>query len=378
MLFDDITQKYYSPREYPALAALAAEWSETRPFEGLKILVATPIFRNSLLQYEALLAGGAELFAGRAVEHSAIPCDIEIVELLQESEIPVLSPEMVLDMEQDGDFLDLILDCAGQFAACHPKMGFVELTRTGVPYYENAELPVFVADSGIIKRIETSLGTGDGFFRGLFQSGFAEFEGKSLLVFGSGKVGCGIALHGVSRGMRVCTITDTERRESASDFIPTLELNDVEIIDKRDIPDAVKKIESADFIVTATGVRHALSDPEIHAALLRTGAVIACMGAEDEFSDDMPEDRVLNKKFALNFILEEPTHLKYIDASLALHAALAERLILESEGGLSAETSPRSGLRNPPEEIEQKLLGITLQNGDIGEEISQLLGLQNS
>ena len=53
MLFEDLIQEHYDSNEYPALAALAEEWEETRPFEGLKVLVATPIFRNSLVQYEA-------------------------------------------------------------------------------------------------------------------------------------------------------------------------------------------------------------------------------------------------------------------------------------------------------------------------------------
>lgn len=370
MLFDDIIQKYYSPKEYPALFALAAEWGETRPFEGLKVLVSTPIFRNTLPQYEALLSGGAELFAGRAVEHSAVPCDIDIVELLQESEIPVLSPEMVLDMEQKGEAFDLVLDCAGQFASCHPKIGFVELTRTGIPHYKDSELPVYIADNGIIKRIETCLGTGEGFFRGLVQSGYADFEGKSLLVFGSGKVGCGIALHGMHRGMRVSVVTDASRRESPSDFIPTLELNRIDVTDKREVDAVVRKILSADFIVTATGVRGALSEPEVHKALLQSGAVLSSMGVEDEFSEEMPDERVLNKKFALNFILEEPTHLKYLDASLALHAALGERLVLENADGSSVT---KGGICNPPSELEQKILGITLQDGVIGTEIAQLL-----
>ena len=94
MLFEDIIQKHYRPEEYPALAALCDEWNETRPFDGLKILFATPIFLNTLLQYESLLALGAELFAGRAVENASIPYDSEIVEVLQERENTDISHEM--------------------------------------------------------------------------------------------------------------------------------------------------------------------------------------------------------------------------------------------------------------------------------------------
>ena len=139
MLFEEIIQSHYRPSEYPALASLAEEWQDSRPFEGLKILVATPIFRNTLLQYEALLAGGAELYVGRAVENAAIPCDFEIVELLQESEIPVVSPEMVLDMEQEDEFFDLILDCAGQSASRHPKIAYPTTTIQSFRYLMRTE-----------------------------------------------------------------------------------------------------------------------------------------------------------------------------------------------------------------------------------------------
>ncbi|MCI6873762.1 NAD(P)-dependent oxidoreductase [Hallerella sp.] len=378
MLFEDLIQEHYDSNEYPALAALAEEWEETRPFEGLKVLVATPIFRNSLVQYEALIAGGADLYAGRTVEGTVVPCDVEIVELLQESEIPVLSPEMVLDMEQEDDYFDLILDCAGQFSACHPRIGFVELTKTGVPYYEDVDFPVFIADSGIIKRIETSLGTGDGYFRGLEKAGYSNFEKKKFVVFGSGKVGCGIALQGLSRGAEVVTVTDTSRRNTSNDFILTLEANGIEVVDKNDSAKVSQRILDADFVVTATGMKDALASEALQSALANTKAVLANMGVEDEFSEDFPEERVLNKKLALNFSLEEPTHLKYIDASLALHAALGERLVLERDGVIDAEDENSKGLRNPPAEIEQKLLGITMQNGIIGAEIAEMMGFKET
>ncbi len=61
MIFDDIVNDAYEEREYPALLALAREWEVARPFDGLRVLVATPVFRNTLLQYRALIAGGADL-----------------------------------------------------------------------------------------------------------------------------------------------------------------------------------------------------------------------------------------------------------------------------------------------------------------------------
>lgn len=178
MIFDEIVNEAYEEREYPALLALTREWRQTQPFEGLNVLAATPVFRNTLLQYRALLAGGANLIVGVANSGedgagAEMPCDPGVVDLLRGNGIPVIGVQEALEMEAAGRGFDLILDCAGQFSACHPRFGFVELTRSGVQFYEKCEHPVYVADSGIVKRIETCLGTGEGYVRALRQLGYA-------------------------------------------------------------------------------------------------------------------------------------------------------------------------------------------------------------
>ena len=82
MLFSEIIKESYEPREYPALAQLSDEWVQTRPFWGCKVLVATPIFRNTLVEYRALMAGGANLYVGYSVGASgaAMPCDQKIID----------------------------------------------------------------------------------------------------------------------------------------------------------------------------------------------------------------------------------------------------------------------------------------------------------
>jgi adenosylhomocysteinase len=245
----------------------------------------------------------------------------------------------------------------------------VELTRSGVQFFEKSEHPVYVADSGIVKRIETVLGTGDGYFRGLESLGYGDFEGKSLVVFGSGKVGCGIALHGVRRGMKVCTITNTRNGNSNSNFSSVLLNNDVRIEDYLDDDMVADVVAHADFVVTATGLKNALTMSAVSAIIANTNAVVANMGVEDEFGELVPNARVLNGKSPLNFVLDEPTHLKYIDTSLALHAALGERLLQDCAG----EAKPFKGVQEPPSEIEQRLLVTTIQNGAIGAEICDML-----
>jgi adenosylhomocysteinase len=396
-ILSSVLDEVYEKNEYPALAALQSEWAETRPFNGLRVLVATPIYRNTMTEYRALVAGGANLLVGLSGMN-----DPDVVDFMMEWGVPVVTPADMLEAESRGEFVDLVLDCAGPFAVLHPRIGFVELTRSGVQYYKNAEKPVFVADSGIVKRIETSLGTGDGYFRALEKLGFGDdFEGKKLLVFGSGKVGSGIALQGVRRGCAVTVVTDLNRSESAlnlekaqnsmqpgnasnlmpaGDFSAVLLQNGVGVVDCHDYAAVADLIKKSDFVVTATGVKNALAVPELTEALLSAKAILANMGVEDEYGASIPAEMVLNAKGPLNFILEEPTHLKYIDTSLALHAALAERLVQESAtpGDTSSDVSSfaenAAGLRFPPQEIEQRLLSIAIQEGVIGPEICGMLG----
>ena len=371
MFFDEIIDDAYDVSEYPALAHFEQEWAETRPFAGLRVLAATPVFRNTLVQYRALLAGGAELSVGIAADSGAgaeMPCDTGVVDLLQESGIPVLNLKDVLDSESRGQGFDLILDCAGQFSACHPRFGFVELTRSGVQFYEKCEKPVYVADSGIVKRIETSLGTGEGYVRALAQLGYgSDFAGKKFVVFGSGKVGQGIVLQLLRLAAIITVVTDTSRGSN-----PFLEANDVPVLDCKDVEAVVSLVQNADFVVTATGVKGALDRAELAMALNESRAVLANMGVEDEYGTGVPNARVLAEKKPLNFILEEPTHLKYIDASLVLHAALGELLVRES----ADDSSPnkKAGPMDPPIELEQRILSLTMDNGLIGEEICEMLG----
>lgn len=394
MLFDEIVNDAYGEREYPALLALAREWAQVRPFDGLRVLVATPVFRNTLLQYRALLAGGADLVVGLAGSDDGdgpssgaeMPCDPGIVDVLRENGIPVIGLQEAFALEAAGRGFDLVLDCAGQFAKLSPKFGFVELTRSGVQFYEKSGHPVYVADSGIVKRIETCLGTGEGYVRALAQLGY-DFcaggadrggAGKKFVVFGSGKVGQGIVLQLLRSGANVQVVTDCSRGSN-----PFLDANDVPVTDCNDLDGVAALVRDADFVVTATGVKGALDRPQVVEALLGSHAVLANMGVEDEYGPGVPATRVLAEKKPLNFILEEPTHLKYIDASLALHAALGEMLVQEAASVSNHETAgvsdrlaanKKAGPLDPPSELEQRILSMTMQDGLIGPEIAEMLG----
>lgn len=334
--------KFYATREYPALADELEKWCRNKPFAGRRLLDATPVFSNTLVKYLPLLAGGAELAVGIG---KLTPFDPGLPPLLREWGIPVVTPDGCA-----GESFDVIMDCAGVFAHIPARCGYVELTRSGLYRYREVDAPVFFADAGRIKLIETTLGTGDGYCRALKHLGF-ELGGKRLLVFGGGKVGRGIALYAMRAGAKVA-IADFP---SAKMPLP----DGVEAVDAGDAAAVAAAIRSADFIVSATGVAGALAG---HAKMLcDSSAVIANMGVADEFGEYLPAERVLNAKRPLNFVLDEPTHLKYIDPTMALDNAGALE-VLEGRVGY--------GVVTPPPELEKSILDTVRRNGAITEELN--------
>lgn len=334
----------YNRNEYPALAAQFDLWSRTRPLAGIRVLDATPVFRNTLAKHRALLAAGAELTVGVT---RGIMCDREIVEILRANGVKVA------ENLKNGEF-DLVLDCAGLHAGNRAKYGYVELTRSGLHRYSRCPSPVLSADSGKIKLLETCLGTGDGFIRAMRQLGHADFTGRKLVVFGCGKVGRGVAMYSAKAGAAVTVVDDTAKVSPPEGCA---------IVDMHDAVAIEHALENAWCAVSATGVKNAWSGRFDLSKLLSSGALIVNMGVEDEFGPAVPAARVLNRKKPLNFILSEPTRLKYLESTMALVNALALAL-------LGGDFPP--GVNQPPENLEREILDVTFSEGVIEDEIMEM------
>ena len=343
---DQLINSTYREDEYPVSLYQTREWSRMLPLKGLTLLDATPVFRNTLVKHRALIAAGAELIVGIS---DVMARDEKIVDLLRNSNIRVMCPEDV------PATVDIILDCAASFSTWQPRIGFVELTRSGVEKFSHIDKPVFVADNGRIKRIETCLGTGESYYRAMKQLGYDDWKGKKLIVFGCGKVGTGIIMYAHKLGAKVTVITDpasvTERITATA----------ADIIDYKDNTKVARAVRDAYAVVTATGIAHALEGRCPAEILVHSPALLANMGVEDEYGPSIPAQRVLMQKRTLNFILDEPTHLKYIDATMALH----------NEGALYLATHPEAcGLIEPQPELEEHLLEICRLGGCISDELT--------
>ncbi len=299
----------YPEAARPALTHQLREWSAPQPLRGRIILDATPFYRNTLVKHAALLAAGAELWVGTG---RAMPADPTLL-----AQLDVLGLQRPTAARLAQGF-DVVLDCAGAFADVPATFGYAELTHSGAAVYARKAAPVMLVDEGRIKTFETALGTGEGLLRALRHLGYEAWEGKRVVVFGCGKVGRGILFHCVRAGMEAWVVDPglEAKPPQGVHFLTGRERAPLEVL-----------LACADLVVCATGVRHALKGMFAPELLIGAKALLANMGVEDEFGEAIPPERVLNAKRPLNFILDEPTEMRYIDPTMALHNAAALRLI---------------------------------------------------
>lgn len=319
---------HYDEQDYGALAHQYAQWVETKPLSGLRILDATPLFRNTLLKYRNLLAAGAELTIGLS----------DVISHNGEALLFAVEQLGLQTTRKQGSF-DIVLDCAGVFATSEIRIGAVELTRSGVDYYKKSNITTFVADSSRIKEIETEFGTGESLIRAMRQLGYTDFSDKVVTIFGSGKVGRGLLRQVLLQGCRVRVVSDPDKAPRSCD-----------LIDYRDRKAVEKAVRESWAVVMATGVRGALEKTIDPTVAIRSDALLINMGAEDEFGESFPKGRLLENGRTLNFILQEPTHLRFIDPTMALHNYGAQFLI---------ENKNLTGIVLPTKIMEQNILATT-------------------
>ena len=245
----------------------------------------------------------------------------------------------------------MILDCNAVYRNLLPRYGFAELTRSGAYHFAKVDAAVVNVDDSRIKAIETCLGTGEGFLRAMNHLNYPVVDRK-IAVLGCGKVGRGVVFYAGRAGADVTAVDD-----------PALVKEPVggKLISRFEHDKVLQLLQAADIIVTATGQALALADDDFINIVMNSSKLVVNMGVEDEFGPAVPADRVLNNKQPLNFILNEPTLLRYIDPTMALHSHGALELI-------QSEYTP--GLRRPDPAIHDEYWQIVEKNGIIAEELS--------
>ena len=309
MIFSELLEPLkinYGVENMPFLQKMLVKVSEEKTYRGLKILHNIPLCLNTLLKIEPLIVGGAEVIITNP--HFFTP-DRKTLSLLKTADISV-----ELDHHKIADDFDYVLDAAGDFKSLiTPRRGAAELTQSGVAIYSDPALryPILNIDNSSIKTLEACLGTGEGLIRGLDFFVGDVFHHKAFVLFGYGKVGRGAAKQLAKYTQQIVVIdSDDHACERATrDGFFTLHSSDKIAIDRA--------VKSAYATITATGFKNLVSNSYDPAHF--KNKLLVNIGVDDEYGPAFKNNEVLNGKRGVNFALQDPTLLKYMDPVFYAH-----------------------------------------------------------
>lgn len=314
--------------DYPFLQELSRTWTERRPLEGLRVLHNIPLTRETMLKLEPLYRAGADV----TVTHLDLPGlepKQECVDVLRDA-----GADVEIDHSKIQGEYDFALDCCAQIPAMEKvsvRKGYVELTQSGTPVYSTlkTDLPVYSIDESKLKCLEGMFGTGEACARAIKQFVEPELKDRKFVIFGYGKVGRGIVRYLLPEG---ASITVVDVNKTYLEQAAAAGLTAINASDKQKILEAI----NASFaVITATGhpnlIEEMFTPSEIadHVHLIN-------MGADDEYGDSFTADRIVANKAPLNFMLDAPTTIFFIDPIFMAHNRLCEYILKGHVHGFSA------------------------------------------
>lgn len=304
------------PSGAPMLKKWMEEARERRPYEGIRIFHNLPLSVETVCKVHALKVAGADVVV--ACTDFLIPASFDAaLEMLEEAGIEV-RPGKEIEKEEFDYFLDCCAELAEKSA---PKRGVVELTRTGALIYEDLEpeVPILSVDDSCLKALETFYGTGDGFLRAFTELTGEDVKTHHFLLVGYGKVGQGVA-YSLQQAGALVSVADASRsalKKAQEEGFSIGEANQL--------------VDQATVVVTATGLPGVLQQVFHDADQQLGGKILANIGADDEIGEGFAHSRILANRMPINFALEYPTIMRYLDPSFLAHN-LGIQLI--EEGGL--------------------------------------------
>lgn len=342
--------------------ALLNTWKNTLPLFKQKILINCHLTKATLLIVELFLFSGAEV---KVTCTDDLVCHEPIKEIINDLGIYLLPDELSLVAYKN--YFDVILDCGAYLAnSLVPRKGFVELTHVENSRYQTTNCPVISVDNSFIKRLETSFGTGDGFVRAIKELSLktsSDYRLKTYLIFGYGKVGEGICacLHRalVPKDRIIVVEANEENRIAAKNKgFRAYSISQDEQTIKQLLQDSIS------CAVTATGIKGSIS--QYFSPLDFSNVEYLCnMGTYDEWGDDFAEDFILHKKRPLNFMLDYPTKILYLDPIFALLACATLDIVQQN-------TNQLFFIQKPNIVTQRKVLDVWLKNNHLHHDVEQL------
>lgn len=380
----DAYECYIPLKDRHCLAKLETDWAQRQPLKGKTVLVNVHLTRITLVLITALLKSGAQVEVTVSPE---LVIHQNTLQPLLAAGIPFLP---VIPDAKKNYYYDVVYDCGAGMKDIIPNQGMAELTQTHPALYRHLTFPVITVDSSKTKVIETGLGTGDSFVRVihyLVRQAMATlalnwhhlpnqnithhalylttlfslidtnqlFSHHKFMIFGFGKVGKGIASALESAGVPkqnifLVDISPEAYMEAKKQGYSGFLLDD-------HVPESIQKIKvilsNMWAVVTSTGVEGAISQHFSSSDFDRV-AVLANMSTKDDFGSQFVVNRVLNDKKPVNFLLDNPTEVMYLDAIFTLFLKAGEELFQNK--------TLKKGLNPMTPEIDQAVLSDWIQH----------------
>src|SRR5690606_6761384 len=147
---------------------------------------------------------------------------------------------------------------------------------------------------------------------------------KTYMIFGYGKVGQGIASCLAHTGVHKANITIIEATETGKHLANLDGFCSLNI--QKDLENIKKILRTMDCAVTATGVVNSISN-YLNYEDFSCVEYLANMGTHDEWGDAFPLNAILHNKHPLNFMLDYPTKIDYLDPIFAVLACATVEII---------------------------------------------------
>jgi adenosylhomocysteinase len=367
--------------QMPVLKSIRERFSRDRPLEGLVVGLCLHITSETGVLVRALSAGGADVvlcasnpYATQADVALALRDVAEVHAGPPETwaedvaAVAARAPRIALD-----DGADLLTAMHAVPSLLDGMLGGTEETTTGLARLRAMELAVpvlAVNEARAEKALNDRFGTGQSVLDGILRTTNILLAGQTVVVFGYGWTGRGVALaaHGLGATVIVCEVDPLRALEARMEGFAVMP--------------ALEAASRGDVFITVTGGQDVLRAE--HFALMRDGAVLANAGHFDveislpdlraaavEVRDVLPlvqqydlGGRRLNLLAGgrvVNLAAAEGHPAAVMDVSFALQALAAE--------ALATETFP-PGVHPVPDRIEREVAALKL--AALGVEIDTL------
>lgn len=299
-------KRSFNDEQFPFLQRQLERAHTTKPYQNLRLLHHIPFTKETILKLEILYAGGADLVV-------TSPSFMVVDEQLKQRFIDAGGTWMDYNTLK-GERFDIVLDCAAEILnVVEPRIGTVEITGTGTNKYEAAALnyPVISVDQSAVKYLEGVLGTGEAFVRAFLELTNTILDNQKIMIFGYGKVGKGMVHHLLEHTNHIVVVEkDRVKLEEAKKAgLLTVESDNKLLVEQH--------ASEAFAIVTATGRENVISDHYDKNAF--TANYLVNMGGDDEFGYQFDASEVMCEKQPINFFIDKPTLMRYLDPVFYAH-----------------------------------------------------------